>query len=323
MALAETSLKAALTAGPPIVMDGAMGTELTCRGSPIGADDWVASTLGLAADVAEIHRSYAEAGARLHIANSFATARHVLAEVGMEDRFEELNRQAVRLCRENVTLDCGPAPWIAGSLSTYVIGSDRSRLPSLPAFEANARDQAALLIDEGCDLFVLEMLHEVETSLALMRATAGFGKPVSIGFTCVFGEKGEVVLLDLARSGRPLPLGDALPAILSDAPADGDWIVTIMHSDLDVSDAALDVVAEHWSGPIGVYPNSGLYVFPDGWDFDSVSTPEDFVAHAETWAGKGARIIGGCCGVGPAHIAALSAARQHLRSDDGKQSPGR
>ncbi len=322
MAHQETSLKTALASGPPIVMDGAMGTELTRRGSPIGADDWVASTLGLASDVAEIHRSYAEAGARLHIANSFATARHVLAEVGLEDRFEDLNRAAVRLCRENVTLERGPAPWIAGSLSTYVIGSDRGRLPPLPVFEANAREQAAILAEEGCDLFVLEMLHEVETSLALMRATASFGMPVSIGLTCVFGEDGEVVLLDLARSGRPLALGKALPAILAGAPAEDDWIVTIMHSELDVSDAALDIVAELWPGPIGVYPNSGLYLFPNGWDFDSVCTPEDFVAHAETWASKGARIIGGCCGVGPQQIAAFSAALEQGRAADGEQPSG-
>lgn len=67
---------------------------------------------------------------------------------------------------------------------------------------------------------------------------------------------------------------------------------------------ALDVVLQQWSGPVAVYPNSGDFVYPN-WQFDTVCAPETFAGAAEGWIERGARLVGGCCGVGPAHIEAL------------------
>jgi S-methylmethionine-dependent homocysteine/selenocysteine methylase len=53
-----------------------------------------------------------------------------------------------------------------------------------------------------------------------------------------------------------------------------------------------------------VYPNSGQYHRPH-WVFDSVMSPADFAAAALEWAEQGANAIGGCCGLGPNHIASV------------------
>ncbi len=301
-------LMSTLTSGTPLIMDGAMGTELDRRGTKIASKDWVASTLGAPEDLDAIHQSYARAGAQLHIANTFAAGRHVLAEVGLADQFEVLNRSAVEHCRQAITA-AGPGPyWIAGSLSTYMIGSDRGRLPPKAELAKNSHDQAALLADAGCHMIVLEMLHDVEVSLTLMRAAQATGLPVSVGLTVVFGADVRPVLrglkTDAAQEGQPLEA--ALPPIIDAMADDYPWILTIMHSDLPETDVALKMVRERWSGPTGVYPNAGMFTDGYGWDHRTVCSPEDFADRAELWADLGAGFIGGCCGLGPEHIRALA-----------------
>ena len=306
----QLSFEERLVQRTPIIMDGAMGTELTRLGRKIGSGDWISTTLGSADEVADIHGSYVRAGAQVHIANTFATARHVLADIGIDDRFETINREAVTLCRRTVENTGASPQWIAGSVSTYVIGSDRARLPRGPELAEQVQEQAQVLAHAGCDLLVLEMLYDVETSLVMMEAASSAGLPVSVGLTCRLDPSGRVCLRGeyTARQDYSLSLTDALPALIAEARGEIPWIVTIMHSDLDATDAAIDIVADLWDGPIGVYPNSGVLVPPDAWDHDSICSPDEFVAYARHWAAKGVKMIGGCCGVGPAHIHALSVA---------------
>ncbi len=300
----------AILSGDPVIMDGAMGTELDRRGTSIASTDWVDSTLGAPLDLAAIHQSYAEAGAQLHIANTFATARHVLSEVGLGDRFEQINRDAVAHCRQAIERSERARCWIAGSISTYMIGSDRGRLPPAGELEANARDQAAILADAGCEMIVLEMLHDVEISCCLMRAAASTGLPVSVGLTVVFDEEGGVVLrgLKTGASDGHIGLEVALPRILLNMKDDYPWILTIMHSDLAETDTAVKLVRERWAGPMGVYPNSGKLADDHRWDHRAVCTTDEYVLHAKAWIDQGAGFVGGCCGIGPDHIRALASA---------------
>lgn len=297
-----------LEADAPILMDGAMGTELTRSGPSLHTADWIETTLGAADDVTFIHRAYANAGAQIHIANTFATARHVLGAVGLEDRFEDLNRGAVDLCRNVLDEDRGGDQWIAGSVSTYVIGSDRAGLPDLPALRANVSEQCRLLAEAGCALIALEMLYDVKTSIKMMQAATEAGLPVSVGLTCLFDPDGAVRLRGEFR-GRPgLLLAEALPDIVAAVTPGTPWILAIMHSDLDVTDDAHEIVRDFWDGPVAIYPNSGALMPPDNWDFEAVCAPETFVSKAEKWVANGVSIIGGCCGIGPDHIKALGAA---------------
>jgi S-methylmethionine-dependent homocysteine/selenocysteine methylase len=82
--------------------------------------------------------------------------------------------------------------------------------------------------------------------------------------------------------------------------------ILVMHTDVADVDDALESVFRHWEGPVGVYPHVGGFV-PPSWQFDEGFTPVELVAHARRWVGRGARIIGGCCGLGPVYIQALDA----------------
>jgi homocysteine S-methyltransferase len=78
--------------------------------------------------------------------------------------------------------------------------------------------------------------------------------------------------------------------------------VTVMHSSPEQVDLAIDIVRAHWRGPVGVYPHVGTFN-PPTWEFGDI-TPDEFAQLARGWAEQGIQIIGGCCGIRPAHIAA-------------------
>ena len=168
-----TDLAARLGATEVLLMDGAMGTELERRGVAMDDDAWCGTAMAQHGDVVRaIHQDYVRAGAEIHIVNSFALARHTLELVGYGDRVAELNRHAVALCREAITQAERPM-WMAGSLSTFVDAHFRVPLPKGAALRANFDEQAGVLRDAGCDLFCLEMLYDVEISLADDRRGGG------------------------------------------------------------------------------------------------------------------------------------------------------
>lgn len=78
-----------------------------------------------------------------------------------------------------------------------------------------------------------------------------------------------------------------------------------MHSDVNVTGAALAAIQAGWDGPTGAYPESGSFSLPT-WHFVDISPPDAFAEQAMAWVGQGAQLVGGCCGFGPAHIRALA-----------------
>ena len=86
-------------------------------------------------------------------------------------------------------------------------------------------------------------------------------------------------------------------------------MMNIMHTPITDVEEALAIVKRHWKGPIGIYPESGFFKMPN-WQFIDVIEAEDFARYSQQWIHDGARLIGGCCGLGPEHIAA---ARQSIK----------
>ena len=80
--------------------------------------------------------------------------------------------------------------------------------------------------------------------------------------------------------------------------------VTVMHAKPEVTLDAIEIIRRHFAGPVGVYAETGTWQ-PPNWVFDGL-TPAEYLEQAITWVGHGARLIGGCCGVGPEHIRVLA-----------------
>ena len=290
-----------------MLLDGAMGTELDRRSAGIDTQVWSARAMGADAEIVRaVHDDYVAAKAEIHTVNSFALARHVLEPAGLGVEVEAYNRQAVALCR--TAIDSASAHrerWIAGSLSTYAAESDRSKLPDPATLRRNYSEQADILAEAGVDMLMLEMLFDEEITLVMAEAAASTGLPVCVGFTLRFCPDEETIETHRSDVGRGLHFEDVLTEVLASLPNSVHTTIAIMHSEFDVTDAALETLRTQWKGPVAIYPNSGTHR-QSMWRFDTVCSPEAFVSAAERWLGLGVNIVGGCCGVGPAHIKALA-----------------
>jgi len=86
-------------------------------------------------------------------------------------------------------------------------------------------------------------------------------------------------------------------------------MMNIMHTPVPDINEAIRIVRKYWNGPVGIYPESGYFTMPN-WQFVDVVEPDELAKSAQSWIEDGVRMVGGCCGLGPEHIAAL---RQEFR----------
>ena len=126
------------------------------------------------------------------------------------------------------------------------------------------------------------------------------GLPVWVGISVEHDDAGALI-----GFGRPnWLLDDFVDALLRSAPA----MVSVMHSAPHVTTPALEVVRHHWRGSLGAYAESGYFAMPD-WQFVDIIPEAEYVDLAKHWVEAfDLAMIGGCCGIGPSHIAALRAA---------------
>jgi homocysteine S-methyltransferase len=168
------------------------------------------------------------------------------------------------------------------------------RFPTLADF----REQAGLLADSGVDLIALEMINAQGYGRAAVAAAAETGLPVWLGVSPFRLPDGTLIGLPDLGDGESFE--DLLSALVDPVPA----AVTVMHAKPEVTLDAIEIIRRHFAGPIGVYAETGDWQ-PPNWVFDGL-TPAQYLEQAIAWADHGARLIGGCCGVGPEHIRLLA-----------------
>ncbi len=282
-------------AARPLLVDGGLGTLLFSRGVPQRAclEELVTSHPDM---VGAAHREYLEAGAELIETLSFGANRQRLAAWGLEGQVGAFNRRAAQLAREAREVG-GRDALVGGSVGP--LGSPARGGPAIreAAARATFREQIDGLLEGGADLIVLETFSDLEQLvLAVDEARRASDVPVIASLT--FGE--ELVLADgsspaaaaatLAGAGAdavgvncgagPAACLDALEAM--GAPSDGDPARSIM-------------------------PNAGLSQRLEG-RFIYAASAEYFGTVTPRLLAAGARIVGGCCGTTPEHIAAMRAA---------------
>jgi len=296
-----TGIQERLGSGDMLILDGAMGTELQRRGVPMDGIAWSGLALETHPGIVRgVHEDYLKAGADILITNSFATSRHVLAPVGLADKAAALTRRSVELACEAVARAAPDRSiLIAGSISSFVpFGNNRHR-PAPAAERASYREQAEQLAEAGADFLALEMIRDIDQASTIVEAASATGLPFWVGFTCRLSDDGDTVLL-LGRDAER-PLADCMAPVLAAGPCTA---VEVMHADLKTTDRALDIVYKNWTGPVVCYPECSQWENPN-WVFGDL-TPEALVTAAEGWVDRGVAVVGGCCGIGPDHIAALA-----------------
>ncbi len=285
----QASFRARLAAGPPLLLDGATGTELNRRGVDTALPLWSARALLEAPDeLLAVHRDYVAAGADIITTNTFRTHGHSLAAAGMADRAAELTCQAVEIARQAVAgTDC----LVAGSVAPLEDCYSPGLVPEDAALETEHAAMVEALCAAGVDVLLVETMNTVREAAAAARAAVGTGKPTIVSFVC-------------GRDGRLLS-GESVRDAATEIAALKAAVLAVNCSSAPDLLIALTELSTAVALPLGAYGNVGYADDEQGWvNTDSVE-PEVYAKYAADWLRLGACLVGSCCGTGPAHTWAL------------------
>ncbi|MGW0820202.1 homocysteine S-methyltransferase [Streptomyces sp. NPDC002845] len=293
-------LAEALAAGA-LVLDGGMSNQLESAGHDLSDELWSARLLAERPEaITAAHLAYFEAGANVAITSSYQATFDGFAKRGISrERAAELLGLSVELAREAARRARTQKPlWVAASVGPYgamlADGSEyRGRYGRRVAeLERFHRPRLEVLAAAEPDVLALETVPDADEAEALLRAVRGLGVPAWLSYT---------VSGDRTRAGQPLEDAFALAA-------DADEIIAVgvnCCAPEDV-DGAIATAVRVAGKPVVVYPNSG-----EAWDAEARAWTgsSTFTTEQVTgWERAGARLIGGCCRVGPGAISAIEKA---------------
>lgn len=280
------------------ILDGGMGQELVARGGMPPTPLWSTDVMRAKPDlVRDIHADFFAAGAQIATTNTYAIHRDRLVRAGAEDQFETL--YDVALAQAEVARAAHGSGLIAGAIGPLG-ASYRTDLQPDHTTAVLLYGEVAGLLAPRVDLLLCETIASVAQTIAVMEACLPYGLPVWLAFTVDDNDGARL------RSGEALV--DAVAATHGAAALLANCSVP------EAMPAALDVLGQ--SGlPFGAYAN-GFTQISDGFledapTVDALTSRQDmgpavYADHAMAWAAQGATILGGCCEVGPAHIAEIA-----------------
>ena len=280
-----------LRAGPPLLLDGGMGTMLMARGLPAGVapELW---NVERPDDVRAVHAAYVEAGADGVHTNTFGANPERLAKHGLADRLEELIVAGVRAAR------LSGATWVLGDVGPSGVYLPPVGTATPEAWREGFERQGRALVEAGVDALHIETMSDRREALAALEALTAVapGVPVMVsltydrkkrGFFTAFGDSPGVAAAELLSAGAA-----AVGANCS-------------LSSRDMGGLAEELLGAA-EGPTLFQPNAGRpEATAEGVRYDQ--SPEEFAAEVASIASLGAAAVGGCCGTDPAFIRALRA----------------
>ncbi len=279
----------------PLVCDGAMGTQLIEAGLPTGACGVLWSVENADA-VQDIHARYRDAGCDLLTTNTFQGSREALKMHNLSDRAGELNRRAAEIARAAagdecaVLADCGP---FGGFLEPL---GDTTEEELMDIFV----EQFSALHKGGADAALIETMSDTnEVAVAIKAAKQVTDWPAITTYASQKSGDGYTTMMG----------GSPEATIKASIDAGADIVGANCGTQLDLDDylrLAEQLVAAAGDVPVILQPNAGSPQEIDG-QLTYLATPEDMAQLAGKLLDAGVRVIGGCCGTRPEHLAAMSA----------------
>ena len=294
-----------LHAGRIFLLDGGTGTELEKRGVPMDPGSWCGIAALDNADILEkIHTDYLDAGADIITTNTYSSSRLMLALSGHAENFLEINKKTIGAAQKAREYSSKKDILIAGSLSHRGALIEGTALPhaqnrkSFGQMENALTELGSVLREEGCDFILLEMMYDPDKMKVAFSAAEKTGLPVWAGFSARQKKYGEPLSF-LPSPDIPLrELLEILPQFDVDAAG-------FMHTQSDAIQPSLKILKENFTAPLFAYPDSGYFKSPN-WQFEDIISTHALKQFAKKWIEIGATVIGGCCGLTPEHIRALS-----------------
>lgn len=267
--------------------DGAMGTLLLDRGLPV---DRCLEELCLSEPerIRAVHQEYVAAGARIIETNTFGANAVRLGRFGLENRVAEINKAAAALARDAAR---GKEVCVAGSVGPLGISAHEAEERGIDRAEC-FREQITALMEADVDLIFFETFMAFEEMEIALRATPATDLIVVALFACE----------PEARLQSGIPLVEAFARC-------HDMGASIVGANcLNGPRAMVQLFEKLPAGDLlAAYPNAGYPRYTEG-RYVYPTAPDYFAKAAREIAAEGARLIGGCCGTTPAHVAAISKA---------------
>lgn len=269
-----------------LVGDGAMGTYLYHLGFPVGIS-FEEFNLIQPDVIRDVHKRYIQAGSELLETNTFSANYFKLSKFGLEDKVNEINRAAVRLAKEAA----GGNAYIAGAVGS-IRGGKRIELTA-KELGLYYEQQMSALLSEQVDALLLETFYDLEEMrIALTKARLLTDIPV----ICQFAVD------QVGRTLDGFSIQEAYHVLIEEG---ADVLGFNCHSGPKGIMSVMEKLQGPLHAPLSVYPNAGLAEYVDG-EYVYGATPEYFGETALDFAQFGVRLIGGCCGTTPEHIAKIS-----------------
>ena len=288
--MTQKTFRQALDAGECFLFDGSTATALHDRGITLqrSFEECNLKTPDL---LLAIHGEFLAAGAQVLTTNTWGANRMKLAARGLEDQLAEINREGVALARKAVTQQ-GAVAWVAGCIGPLGVRIEPWGPTSFEEARACFREQAAVLIEAGVDLMVLEAfedLHEIQQAMLAVQELSNL--PIAALMTpneegqALFGAEPEWFIKQIDAWGA-----DVVGLIGGNGPA----------PQLRLLERLMAITTK----PIALQPNPGMPRMVDG-RLIYGATPEYLGEFAGRALAAGARVVGGCSGTTPAHIRAM------------------
>ena len=275
-----------------LLADGATGTNYFQAGLTSGEppEFW---TVDRPEEVTGLHQRFVDAGADIILTNTFGCNPHRLKLHHAEDRTYELAKRAAELARS--VADAAPRPVVvAGSVGpTGELFEPLGNLTMATAL-ASFTEQLKGLRNGGADVAWIETMSAPEEAACAAQAAISVGLPYVITYS--FDTAGRTMMGLLPRAAAATVTAQAVPPVAIGANC-GVGAPDILLSLLQMEDALCPLITK---GNCGVPHFEGTEVVYSG-------TPQLMAEYARLAVDAGARIIGGCCGTTPAHVAAMRA----------------
>lgn len=280
------------------ILDGGMGQELVARSNMPPTALWSTDVMRAQPHlVGDIHRDFFNAGAQIGTANTYAIHRDRLVRADAEAEFAALHK--IALDQALKARDAHGSGRVAGAIGPLGASYRPDLTPQHSAAVALYAEIAALHAPH-VDLLIGETITSLAQAEAVLDGALGRGVPVWLAFSVDDDD------------GTRLRSGEALSDVIAMA---GDAAALLANCSVpEAMPAALDILSRAGL-PFGAYANGFTEIsnafLDDAPTVDALTTrtdmgPEAYADHVMGWIAQGATIVGGCCEVGPAHIAEIA-----------------
>ncbi len=269
-----------------IIGDGAMGTYLYQLGYPVGISYEILNVTDPEV-IRNIHKQYVDAGAGLLETNTFTANREKLYRHGKEHLVKDINRAAVRLAREAA----GNHAYVIGALGSIRAGK-RENVHTNQVIR-DYHEQMSAMLEEGVDGIMFETFYDLEEMRLALQVVRELDQDVPV--ICQFAVE------ESRRTKDGKSLLEAFRVLRDDG---ADVVGLNCHMGPNGVLRALEGVQGRIDLPLSAFPNAGLPDYVDG-RYNFVASAEYMAQSAVKFVQMGARIVGGCCGTTPEHVAAI------------------